>query len=468
MLRPDHLTRIYQYLDSPVDVLQASLTCRSWCWMLWRDEEQLSLWTPRIASVLRGSSEFLAAIQRANFAKLALRRELGYETPDAVLKTFEDARATIFEDSETLARVLFRSGILWKACLRSNAVSSIVLPRTAVTTFFAGDRGHGARYRESFTSPGDWWCFLGKWNNIGFIFGSIICNGKMVYYGELENAQPHGHGTLYNAEGEKTATGQFRAGRLHGQATVFTRDGNIYYQGEIDNGDIHGMGKLYYDDSAERRLQFSGFFAHDKRERGTWYDMEGNLVFQGDRQSLQKKLIAVSSRPNHQCTFSVTGRCYIEQQWYRCRTCFETSDNNGVCSACAARCHQGHDLELHEESEFFCDCGADGDCNALDAHQSEQECNCIFVRPSQQEQEKAVAIDIVEQAVEPAELVERVEPAELLERVEIVEEEQTEEERELIARLRRAWGHIGEQEQLHIGLYRGPMPSDEEEEEDEE
>ena len=52
-----------------------------------------------------------------------------------------------------------------------------------------------------------------------------------------------------------------------------------------------------------------------------------------------------------------TGKSYFSQKWYHCKTC-GLIGNLGCCEACAKICHQGHEVEFHKSSNFFCDCGA--------------------------------------------------------------------------------------------------------------
>lgn len=60
------------------------------------------------------------------------------------------------------------------------------------------------------------------------------------------------------------------------------------------------------------------------------------------------------------CTYTVSGRTYVLQDWYICLTCFAGDKTLGCCLACAKSCHHGHDVRLapHCPSRFFCDCGA--------------------------------------------------------------------------------------------------------------
>jgi len=59
------------------------------------------------------------------------------------------------------------------------------------------------------------------------------------------------------------------------------------------------------------------------------------------------------------CTFTFTGRNYIDQVAYYCYTC-NLTDNLGVCKACVDTCHKGHKTWTKPNGQNnFCDCGAE-------------------------------------------------------------------------------------------------------------
>ncbi|KAH8091112.1 hypothetical protein JL720_5995 [Aureococcus anophagefferens] len=60
------------------------------------------------------------------------------------------------------------------------------------------------------------------------------------------------------------------------------------------------------------------------------------------------------------CTYATSGGDFVDQHWYNCATCGLVGDK-GCCSACARKCHAGHELSYSRKSSFFCDCGARGD-----------------------------------------------------------------------------------------------------------
>lgn len=73
------------------------------------------------------------------------------------------------------------------------------------------------------------------------------------------------------------------------------------------------------------------------------------------------------------CTFTLSERSYVSQNYYECRTC-NLSGTQGICQSCVAVCHVGHDIEgPRPSSSFFCDCGA-GD--------GPQPCMCLTPRPT--------------------------------------------------------------------------------------
>lgn len=67
-----------------------------------------------------------------------------------------------------------------------------------------------------------------------------------------------------------------------------------------------------------------------------------------------KKLIPSSNEPK--CTYEVTKTKFVEQPFFRCRTCF-TGANDGVCSSCVETCHKGHHTYLAGKFSAYCDCG---------------------------------------------------------------------------------------------------------------
>ena len=65
------------------------------------------------------------------------------------------------------------------------------------------------------------------------------------------------------------------------------------------------------------------------------------------------------------CTYTESGKNFIMQRWYSCKTCGLTG-NSGCCEVCLLRCHVGHDVMLRKTSAFYCDCGAERkECCAL-------------------------------------------------------------------------------------------------------
>lgn len=66
--------------------------------------------------------------------------------------------------------------------------------------------------------------------------------------------------------------------------------------------------------------------------------------------------IALDCLNHYECSFGLMRESYLEQPFYRCRTC-SGAPNTGVCTVCAVECHFGHELELlHTSGGNFCDC----------------------------------------------------------------------------------------------------------------
>lgn len=79
------------------------------------------------------------------------------------------------------------------------------------------------------------------------------------------------------------------------------------------------------------------------------------------------------------CTFAASGEKFISQKSYQCKTC-NIVENKIFCEICAKKCHNGHDIYLHENDEnneniSYCDCFAFGKCNCL-RETSNLRCTC--------------------------------------------------------------------------------------------
>lgn len=68
------------------------------------------------------------------------------------------------------------------------------------------------------------------------------------------------------------------------------------------------------------------------------------------------------------CTNQENGIKYVKQKFYFCYTC-DPSLNLGVCSVCAKKCHEGHNISPEYFGLFFCDCG-------IGAFKNCPECKC--------------------------------------------------------------------------------------------
>jgi hypothetical protein len=84
----------------------------------------------------------------------------------------------------------------------------------------------------------------------------------------------------------------------------------------------------------------------------------------GPQENNQTELIAEAVR-NNKCTYTVTGKTFVQQKWFFCYTCGFV-DSEGVCEGCANTCHKGHSLSaprgVEYGSGFFCDCGSGDSC----------------------------------------------------------------------------------------------------------
>ncbi|KAJ9466662.1 Synaptotagmin-3 [Diplonema papillatum] len=78
---------------------------------------------------------------------------------------------------------------------------------------------------------------------------------------------------------------------------------------------------------------------------------------------IKQRIRAKGAAPR--CTFAYTVTREVDQEWWRCRTCYGIS-SMGCCTTCALRCHKGHDLEkssnAHHMEKRYCSCGASGRC----------------------------------------------------------------------------------------------------------
>lgn len=61
---------------------------------------------------------------------------------------------------------------------------------------------------------------------------------------------------------------------------------------------------------------------------------------------------------NESCTFLMTKKNYKEQHMYNCETC-QYVESKGVCTICAFKCHNSHELRYSKYVNFYCDCGGE-------------------------------------------------------------------------------------------------------------
>ena len=382
------ITLILRNLDSLKDLAEATQTCRTWCWQLWRDEEQYNLWKPHIVSGLKSSVLRIFAAKSVGLAKMAITRKLGYKDRDAIFQTLCDIDKDVSARFERNAKGFWCLDGLWKDIIIGKPMQGTFrgIDTYAVYWSETGENGEKARYdvREHSMVQRDSaepsiYCVRGTFNAAGDIEEAEFYSDKqLVYEGEWKNGTPWGKGIMYNHEGQKEIVGDFKQGTPHGEAIWYrkTMGGEqiIGYQGGWNDGKHHGPGTAYFENGEKH---FSGDWEEGERVMGTWYDMDGRVVHQGTEADLQTRITECHDR--HQCTFAVSGRCYVSQEWFNCRTCFGDENMVGICLSCARRDHAGHNMDFHETSEFFCDCGpGDGPnpCTAMIGCDNPDDCDC--------------------------------------------------------------------------------------------
>lgn len=84
---------------------------------------------------------------------------------------------------------------------------------------------------------------------------------------------------------------------------------------------------------------------------------EEHLVSSQSLESGRESSLPEGSNPPTACSFILKSGFY-SQHWYHCFTCGLVWDK-GMCTLCALRCHEGHDVTYSRYSSFFCDCGGD-------------------------------------------------------------------------------------------------------------
>merc|ERR1712008_299540 len=93
---------------------------------------------------------------------------------------------------------------------------------------------------------------------------------------------------------------------------------------------------------------------------------DGSIKVKGQ---IAKELLQEKPLQKDFCTFTQSGKTYIQQPSYTCKTCDMADPNDSICSNCIKICHAGHDLERQDYiGGSFCDCGVQGEavCKALD------------------------------------------------------------------------------------------------------
>lgn len=388
IFQPRELCLIYRYLSN-AEIATASLVCRKWNWMLWRETEQTVLWLPRIVSTLQNNPKQRSQRLSLLLGDMQMKKELRGDTLDDVKDTLKLIRIKLTELTDRVAHGLWTSGE-FKYLMR--APTDWRLDRTNGWQFFArndpttenGERAIKTAYRV-------WWTDASPVLGVPFKYGLVAFygvidgtdgsltgqllneHGVTVYDGGWSSASgyPQGYGTSYYEEtGTIQLRGEFRQSAPHGHAVFYRANGTKAYDGEWANGFQQGEGTLYHEDGITE--SFIGTIVDKEPSQGSWFNANGLLVHRGSAAELQQRLQEYQSR--HQCTYQLTGKMYAQQSWWNCKTCFGDDTNKGVCMSCALRCHRDHTLVSRGESGFFCDCSSGG-CQALEPCNSD--CNCV-------------------------------------------------------------------------------------------
>lgn len=81
-----------------------------------------------------------------------------------------------------------------------------------------------------------------------------------------------------------------------------------------------------------------------------------DYIFPDRSPSNTSDLRIITNRSDKVCTYTYLKTNYIEQEFFRCRTCFD-GQQDGCCSVCARNCHSGHDTISIGLTTCYCDCG---------------------------------------------------------------------------------------------------------------
>ncbi len=387
------LSQIYQKLTL-TDTLRASRTCRKWCFMLWREEEQFNIWFHFVLEKLWSIDYALQSCQSKVLANAYHHRQLPYKTPEAIMyfinvimKDKVNKEMNILARSVTLiphVRYLIlqppystaRFNVKHKKRLRNIFGNSFDCPPYFAPCFSSEKVCAVYRYSETNDDEFNLYCLQGMFSaNKDLIDGAIIRGGEIIYEGQFYASRPNGRGVLYH-KGKVHVRGNFVNGEPHGFATFFV-DGFLKYEGEYVHSKQHGQGVEYYDLMPHVK-KFEGMWNAGESEQGIWYNTDGSILHFGNVMWFKEQLKLCNEQ--HRCTYSFTKNCHVKQVWWHCETCFGSTDMLGVCLACAENCHKGHKLTIKKISQFYCDCG-NGDapfkCKAMNG--CPEHCDCTRI-----------------------------------------------------------------------------------------
>lgn len=370
-LGPCHYSIIYNHLPSIKDLANVALVCRKMCWLLWREDEQQSLWLPRVRKSLHGDKTLFNATTLDVIREIHLFRRLASKSRAEITDQFNnEIIPRVFAKIESHCINVSRHEPFRKIAI---AKVKVIVPLLAKTNSYnlaqntvdiVFDRGFNDMTIYKFVGEmtGDFkvYTLFGTVDeNKTITSGDILINGKIFYNGGFKHGSPFGQGLLYT-DGELTLRGNFDMGTPHGYATLYNK-GFIKYEGEWIHGETHGQGTLYHDGKTAKL--FVGQSIKGVCTNGMWLSEEGDIIHTGHVSFFSQMMEQRSSK--HLCTYPATSKCHQLQEWYHCRTCYKDL-NMGCCVACSYRCHKGHDLVKKPASTFFCDCGENSDtCCAL-------------------------------------------------------------------------------------------------------
>jgi len=111
--------------------------------------------------------------------------------------------------------------------------------------------------------------------------------------GEFKDGVEHGQGTFTYPNGDKYI-GEWKDGIPNGQGTRTYTDGSKY-EGEFKDGKKHGQGTTTYSNG----IKYVGEFKYDTTWKGTFYDINGNIVDRVVNGNWIKQYTPTKPNPNH-------------------------------------------------------------------------------------------------------------------------------------------------------------------------